>query len=140
MKLKRFPQKLLRKRPSRTTPSTRQPLATNPPTTVSDTAGFYTTPEGPGVGYPRLLNQHDLKCLASSLAIAASVEDNIHPSHIPSRPDAAPAPRSGGSLRFPTWANNPECTDCARLRSPERTPVRCRPAPTRRTPCRLQLR
>src|ERR1700681_913878 len=31
MKLKRFPQKLLRKRPSRTTPSTRQPLATNPP-------------------------------------------------------------------------------------------------------------
>src|SRR3979411_121901 len=31
MKLKRFPQKLLRKSLSRTTPSTRQPLATNPP-------------------------------------------------------------------------------------------------------------
>src|SRR4030081_891427 len=102
MKLKRFPQKLLRKRPSRTTPSTRQPLAKIHLTTVSDTAGFYTTPEGPGAGYPRLLNQHELKCLAAPPAIAASAEDNIRASRTPSRPDAAPAPRSRGSPRCPT--------------------------------------
>src|ERR1700688_1443237 len=107
MKLKRFPQNLLRKRPSRTTPSTRQPLATNPLTTVSDTAGFYTTPEGPGAGYPRLLNQHDLKCLGAPPAIAASVEDNIRPSHTPlsRRLVLEPALRSADIHQCPTWAN-----------------------------------
>src|ERR1700704_1878748 len=109
MKLKRFPQKLLRKSPSRTPPSPRQPLAKIHLTTVSDTAGFYTTPEGPGAGYPRLLNQHKLKCLAVPPAIAALARDNIRVSRTPSRPDAAPALRSRGSLRCRTWANNPGC-------------------------------
>src|SRR5258708_6301236 len=41
------------KRFAQTTPSTREPLATTTATTVSVTAGFYTTPEGSGAGYPR---------------------------------------------------------------------------------------
>src|SRR3981081_1858392 len=104
-------------------------------TTVSDTAGFYTTPEGPGAGYPRLLNQHELKCLATPLAIAPSAGDNIRASRTPSRPDAAPALRSRGSLRCPTWANNPGCIGCARPQSPGHMRARCRLAPTRRTSC-----
>jgi hypothetical protein len=41
------------KRPSQTAPSTREPSPPIHLTTVSDTAGFYTTPEGSGAGYPR---------------------------------------------------------------------------------------
>src|SRR6202040_3578646 len=105
MKLKRFPQKLLRKDPREPLP---QRASLSPQihlTTVSDTAGFYTTPEGPGAGYPRLLNQHELKCLASLPAIAASVEDNIRPSHIPLSRHLVleRALRSADIRQCPTW-------------------------------------
>src|SRR6266446_9076131 len=140
MKLKRFPQKLLRKRrrerlPQRASLSLqihclqyrlllvfiphRKALALVTHVTKPPRAQMLSGPKSP---------------------IAVSVEDNIRPSHIPSRPDAAPAPRSGGSLRCPTSANNLECIGCARLRSPGRTPARCRLVPTRHTPCRPQLR
>src|SRR5260370_5371079 len=109
-------------------------------TTVSDTAGFCTTPEGPGPGSPPFLNPHEVKYLAAPLAIAASAGDNIRASRTPSPPDAAPLLRSRGSHRCPPWGNNPARTDFPRLRSPARMPARCRLAPSRCTPCRLQWR
>src|SRR5450759_76732 len=134
MKLKRFPQRLLRKRLSRTTPSTREPLATNPPDYSIGYCWFLYHTGRPWRRLPTLLNHHGLKCLAAPLAIAPSAEDNIRPSHTPSRPDAEPPLRCADIRQCPACLYSPGCTDCARLRSPGHKPARCRPAPTRCTP------
>src|SRR5258707_9283146 len=102
MKLKRFPQKLLRKRPSRTTPSTREPLSTNPPDYSIGYCWFLYHTGRLWRWLPTLLNHHGLKCLAAPPAIAPSEEDNIRALRIPSRRDAAPVLRSRGSPRCPT--------------------------------------
>src|SRR5713101_8992034 len=116
MKLKRFPQKLLRKDSRKPLPLRASPLAT---IHLHYSIGYCWFLYHTGRLWrrlPTLLNHHGLKWLAAPLSIALSAEDNIRPWHRPSRPDAEPALRSADIRQCPPWAYSRACTDCARLR------------------------